>query len=42
MRVSRQFYFLNEKISHAQKGQEAQKSTKSTKSTNANKRLSSF
>ena len=34
MGVSRQFYFLNEKISHAQKAQKAQKAQ------NVNKQLS--
>ena len=33
MRVSRQFYFLNEKISHAQ---EAQKAPKAQKAQNPN------
>ena len=38
MRVSGQLYFLNEKISHAQK---AQKAYKAQKAQNANKQLSS-
>ena len=37
MRVSSQFYFLNEKTSHAQKVQKAQKAQKAQ---NPNKRLS--
>ena len=40
MRVSRQSYFLNEKISHAQKVQKAQNAQKAQKAQNGNKRLS--
>ena len=43
MRVSRQSYFLNEEISHAQKAQKVQKAQnaqKAQKAQNGNKRLS--